>query len=69
MQMTGEAILEAALSLPEGERLALVSRLLETMPAELLPLSLDDPGLVEELDRRFTDSSGELPWSQLRDEK
>ena len=34
MQLPAEAILEAALRLPESLRLTLVSRLLETMPAE-----------------------------------
>jgi hypothetical protein len=68
MQVNSEAILAAALELPETERLTLVSRLLETMPVEDVGTSLDDERLVEELERRFADSEGAVPWSQLRAE-
>ncbi|MCE9548335.1 MAG: hypothetical protein K8T25_22915 [Planctomycetia bacterium] len=67
MQADSNAIFEAALNLPEDERLALVSRLLETVPDEPAGLSLDDPNLVEELKRRSADTEGSVPWSQLRD--
>ena len=69
MQATSEVILEAAMKLPETERLALVSRLLETLPAEDSCLSVDDPSLLEELDHRFEDREGSVSWSELRDEK
>jgi putative addiction module component (TIGR02574 family) len=68
MESTYNAIFEAALQLPESDRLTLVSRLLETMPTEDSSLSLDDPSLAEELDRRFADHAGSVPWSGLRDE-
>jgi hypothetical protein len=68
MQPTSEMIFEAALGLPESERLTLVSRLLETMPAGDSSVSLDDPSLVEELDRRFADCDGSIEWSDLRAE-
>jgi putative addiction module component (TIGR02574 family) len=68
MQATPEVIYEAALKLPEGERLTLVSRLLETMPAEDSCLSLDDESLAGELDRRFADREGSVTWPELRAE-
>jgi hypothetical protein len=66
MPLTSDVIFSEALKLPEGERLALVSRLLETMPADDSGLSLDDPSLIEELDRRSSDLAGSVPWSELR---
>ena len=63
-----QAILDAALQLPENERLAIVSRLLETLPPEDITISLDDAQLAEELDRRFADSEGAVPWSDLKAE-
>ena len=63
-----EAILDAALQLPENERLAIVSRLLETLPPEDVTISLDHAQRAEELDRRFADSEGAVPWSDLKAE-
>jgi hypothetical protein len=68
MQLTPDRILEAALSLPEGDRLDLAHRLLDTLPPEPDLLSLDDPNLIEELDRRVADDSGAIPWSELKKE-
>ena len=68
MQQTSEMIFEAALELPESERLTIVSRLLETMPPEDSSASLDDPSLIEELDRRFADREGSVTWPELRAE-
>ena len=66
--LTPEAIFDAALHLTESERLTLVSRLLDTIPAEDFAVSLDDPALAEELDRRFADREGSVGWSDLRAE-
>jgi hypothetical protein len=70
MQANTETILQAALQLSEDERYALVSRIIETLPEPDCEagLSLDDPDLLEELDRRFADESDTIPWSQLRRE-
>jgi hypothetical protein len=68
MQLPSETVFEAALELSEGERLALVSRLLETIPVEDSAISLDDESLVKELDRRFADRVGSVEWSDLRAE-
>jgi hypothetical protein len=69
MQLTSEMIFQEALKLPDSERFALVSRLLETMPADDPLTSLDDASLIEELDRRFADREGSVAWSDLRAEK
>ena len=66
MSLTSEAIFSEAMKLPESERLTLVSRLLDTMPADDSALSLDDPSLIEELDRRSSDLAESTPWSELR---
>lgn len=68
MSLPMESVLAAAMELPEGERFALVARLLETMPADDSAVSLDDASFAEELDRRFADREGSVEWSELRTE-
>ena len=67
MQLTPDAIFEAAMALPENERLDLASRLLDTVPPGIM--SSDDPEFIAELDRRFNDGSPTIPWSDIRDRK
>ncbi len=69
MQSVSDLIFEAAMKLPENERLAVVSRLMETLPPEDSCLSVDDPALMDELDRRFQDREGCVSWPELRTEK
>ena len=47
---------DAAMQLPEADRLTLASRLMESLPPEGITVSLDDPELAAELDRRFADN-------------
>jgi hypothetical protein len=61
-------LFEAALQLPEEERLSLVSRILDTMPDHDVTTSLDDPDLLVDLERRFAQPDGAIPWSELRAE-
>lgn len=68
MQPTPEAILAAALKLSADERLALVTQLLDSVPPDDTVMSLDDPALVEELERRLADPIGAVAWSKLRAE-
>lgn len=68
MPIDSQQILEAALQLPESERFALISRLLESVPPDDEGISLDDENLVAELDRRFADPEGAVPWADLRAE-
>ncbi len=68
MQPDPQAILDAALKLPERERFEIALRLWETLPESDLPAGLDDPDLAAELNRRFADSAGSVPWAELRAE-
>lgn len=68
MGTSADALLAAALQLPESERAMLASRLLETLSPDSEGLSMDDENLVEELERRASDSSGAISWTKLRDE-
>ncbi len=68
MEPSANAILQAAMMLSENDRITLVSRLLESVPPEGVTASVDDPALIEELDRRFADRDGGVPWSDLRAE-
>ncbi len=61
-------LFEAAMRLPEEERLSLVSRILEALPTDDVTSSLDDPDLLNELERRFAQPDGAIPWSELRAE-
>jgi hypothetical protein len=66
MEQNAQTILAAAMLLPENERIAMASRLLESVPSDDDTLSVDDPSLIEELDRRFADREGSVPWPKLR---
>jgi hypothetical protein len=68
MSSTADQAFEAAMQLPEEDRVVLVGRLLETMPAREIALSLDAPNLLDELDQRFADREGEIRWADLRAE-
>ncbi len=67
MQLTPDAIFEAAMNLPEGERLDLATRIMDTVSPEIM--SADDPDFLAELERRFNDDSATIPWSEIRDRK
>ena len=62
---TADRAFEVAMQLPEEDRVALIGRLLDTMPARDFGLSLDSPDLLDELDRRFADQEGEIRWADL----
>jgi hypothetical protein len=66
MQLSADSIFEAAVKLPEGERMELVSRLMDTLPDAPNLLCVDDPNFIEELDRRAADDSGSISWSELK---
>lgn len=68
MSATAEEIVSAAVQLPESDRLAIVSQLLETMGDGEHLLSVDDSNFIDELRQRRGDTTGAIPWSQLRDE-
>ncbi len=68
MQPDLQAVLDEAMQLAEADRLALVSRLMQSLPPGDMGLSLDDPELAAELDRRFAESGEGVAWSKLKAE-
>ena len=68
VEATPEQIPVAALKLPEIDRLVIANSLMDTLPDDLAALSVDDPDLLDELDRRWQNRDGTIPWRQLRDE-
>ncbi|MGC1275579.1 MAG: hypothetical protein WBC44_17870 [Planctomycetaceae bacterium] len=68
MSITRDELLNAALQMSEADRLAIASRLMETLPDALPGLSEDDADYAAELDRRSGDRDGAVPWSELHDE-
>jgi putative addiction module component (TIGR02574 family) len=63
-----QAVLDAALTLPEAERLILVERLMETLPPEQDDRT--DEEFAAELDRRWAefqqDPTTAVPWDQVK---
>ena len=68
MSVTADEIVTAAIQLPESDRLAIVSRLLETMGEEDILQSVDDADFIAEMHGRRDDPTGAVEWSQLRHE-
>jgi hypothetical protein len=64
MSVDPEALFNAAMRLTDGERLDLAYRILDTLP-DPPGISIDDPNLIEELNRRFADMEGSVPASEL----
>jgi hypothetical protein len=58
----------AAIQLPESDRLAIVSRLLETMGDTDDLQSFDDSDFIDEMRRHREDPNDVVQWSRLRDE-
>ena len=69
MNIEPDAILEAALRLPEKEQINLVARLLESLPIATTTASAEDPQLIAELDRRFNDGSSTVPWTDVEESR
>jgi putative addiction module component (TIGR02574 family) len=68
MTTTSQGILDAALTLPEPERVFIVESLLESLSGD--PGESDKEISAEELDRRAADfehgTAGETSWSELK---
>lgn len=67
MSLSSDALFQAALELPEEQRLMLAARLLDAAPGDLT-IGVDDPELMGELDRRFADDGGDVRWADLNAE-
>ena len=62
-----DEILKAAMELSEEDRLAIAMTLLEALPDSPPGLALDDPDLLEELERRRQEkgTTSDVPFSEL----
>jgi hypothetical protein len=65
MASSPSEIIDAALKLSESDRLVIAVRLLETLPDDHPGLSEDDPGFLDELERRANDTEPTTPVSDL----
>lgn len=65
MASSPNEIIDAALKLPESDRLLIAARLLETLPDDYPGLSADDAGFLDELERRGADAEPTIPVSEL----
>lgn len=65
MASNANEIIDAALKLPESDRLMIAARLLETLPDNYPSLSEDDDGFLDELERRAGDTEPTIPASDL----
>jgi putative addiction module component (TIGR02574 family) len=63
-----QTILDAALALPEAERVFLIDELMESLPPDTGPLS--DEEMLAELERRHAevekDPSIAIPWPEVK---
>lgn len=68
MENQFDAILKAALALPEMQRVLLIDELVESLPPDTGPYS--DEEFTAELERRWAeyekDPSSAIPWSEFR---
>jgi hypothetical protein len=65
MASSPDEIIDAALKLPESDRLLIAARLLDTLPDDYPGLSEDEPGFLDELERRASDTAATIPVSEL----
>jgi putative addiction module component (TIGR02574 family) len=71
MASKSQALLEAALSLPESERAEIAAKLLSTLAPD--DATVIDDELTDELERRIAESrldpSSTVPWGALKGER
>ena len=65
MRLSTDELIEAVLELPATDRVRILERLLDATPDELPGMSIDDPGFLEEIDRRAADSANSVPVADL----
>ncbi len=66
MSATREEVLKSAMELSEKDRLLLATELMETVSDDLPGLSIDDPELQVELERRANDGSNGISWETVQ---
>lgn len=65
MATSPDEIIDAALKLPESDRLLIAARLLDTLPDDYPGLSEDEAGFMDELERRANDTEAMISVSEL----
>ncbi|MDC0274257.1 MAG: hypothetical protein P8M30_14465 [Planctomycetaceae bacterium] len=66
MTTTRDDILEAAIKLSDADRLVIANRLLETLEHDIPGAKVDDPELLELLEKRSGQWEHSLSWDELR---
>jgi hypothetical protein len=69
MHASRDEVLDAALKLSESDRLLIATRLMDTLSDDLPGLSVDDPGFIDELERRAADAGPMIYASELWNQK
>jgi hypothetical protein len=65
MTPSRDDVLALALELSEADRFEVAMQLFESLPDDLPGLSMDDPGLIEELNRRRLEDTESIPIEDL----
>ena len=66
MSISHEEILKSALSLPEADRIILATELLDSFEDSLPGLSVANPAVLQELERRANEQSPGIPWEEVK---
>jgi hypothetical protein len=66
MSMSQDEVFRSALALSEGDRILLATKLLDSIESSPTQFSVDDPGFLEELERRASDSSPGILWEEVK---
>jgi hypothetical protein len=65
MTPSRDEVLTLALELSEADRFEVAMRLFESLPDDMPGLAMDDPDLIEELDRRCREDTESIPLEDL----
>jgi hypothetical protein len=68
MHTTIQAVLDTALQLSESDRMEIAHRLLDSLPDDYEGIAIDDPGFLEEMERRAKEPVSGIPWNELHAE-
>ena len=65
MHASIQSILDTALQLPESDRLEIAQELLDSLPDQDEGIAIDDPGFLQEMERRAQDSAAGISWKEI----
>lgn len=66
MLTTREDVLKSAMELSESDRLLLATELMDTISEDSPGWSIDEPGLLDDLECRANDASQGIPWESVQ---